>query len=459
MSLNRREFVSRMAGACGATLFGSLAGLNSEALFASEETSVAALPQPAESGIDHIVVVTMENRSYDHFLGWLPGGNGKQAGMSYVDAKGASHSTHRLAPDYTGCPHPSPDHSYQGSRIDYDHGRMDGFLKNTANDVYAIGYYTETDIPFYGALARNYTTLSNYYCSILGPTFPNRIFQLAAQTDRLDDSVSFSSLPTIFDALSSAGIRARYYYSNVPFLALWGLKYLGISSSYDDFLADAASGNLPAVSYVDPRYTILDDGTGNDDHPHADIRAGEAFLARTFHAVASGPAWKKTVLIVNFDENGGFFEHIAPPRAAAPNQVDPDLVNGKALLGPRVPTVIASPFTRGTPATPRVDNTVFDHTSVLKLIEWRWNLPPLTARDGSSDVGNLAVALNFASPDDAVPALPTPIAPLPLPCFSGLLGAVTGAVEKPATTAFGKLANSQLTKGWKIRQKAVLRPE
>jgi phospholipase C len=119
---------------------------------------------------------------------------------------------------------------------------------------------------------------------------------------------------------------------------LWGLKYFFNSFSYADFLMDAASGNLPAVSYVDPIYTLLDDGTGNDDHPHADIRSGEAFLARTFHAVASGPQWKNTVFIVNFDENGGFFEHVPPPRAAAPNNVDPDIVNGKTLLGPRVPT-------------------------------------------------------------------------------------------------------------------------
>ena len=107
-------------------------------------------------------------------------------------------------------------------------------------------------------------------------------------------------------------------------------------------------------------------------------------------AVASGPKWANTVFIVNFDEWGGFFDHIAPPRATAANNVDTDLVNGKALLGLRVPTVVASPFSLGNPANSRVSAWVFDHTSVLKLIEWRWALVPLSPRDASSDVNNLA---------------------------------------------------------------------
>ncbi len=444
MAIDRRQFLSGAAGTCGAALLGSTAGLDASTLFAQNEHG-AALSSPQNSGIDHIVVVTMENRSFDHFLGWLPRTNGKQAGLSYVDTDGVSHSTYHLAPDYTGCGHPDPDHSYQGSRIDYEGGRMNGFLKNPANDRFTIGYYTEKDIPFYAALARNYTTLSGYFCSMLGPTFPNRIFQFAAQTDRLDDSVSLSSLRTIFDSLNTAGISAHYYYNNVPFLALWGLAYFFNTFSYHDFLSNAASGNLPAVSYVDPIYTVLDDGTGNDDHPHADIRRGDAFLAETFHAVASGPKWKNTVFIVNFDENGGFFEHVAPPRAAAPNNVDPDIVKGKTLLGPRVPTVIASPFTRGNPTSPRVVHTVFDHTSALKLIEWRWGLSPLTARDASSDVGNLATALNFVRPNFRVPKLPRPSAPAPQPCSA------LPTDQAARATEFGDLANSDLMRAWNAR--------
>src|SRR5205807_10405713 len=246
-----------------------------------------------------------------------------------------------------------------------------------------IGYSSEQDIPFYAELARNYTACDRYFASILGPTFPNRLFLHAAQTDRRSNSTNFSSLPTIWDRLTSAGVSANYFYSNVPFTALWGAKYLGISRLYEEFLLRASTGTLPAVSFVDPRYTILDDGTGNDDHPHADMRAGEAFLAEIFHAVTNSPLWPKTVLIFTFDECGGFFEHVAPPRVIAPNNVDPDIVNGNVLLGFRIPPIVVSPFSRGTPASPRVLHHLYDHTSVLQLLEWRWKLPPLTARDAS----------------------------------------------------------------------------
>ena len=162
-------------------------------------------------------------------------------------------------------------------------------------------------------------------------------------------------------------------------------------------------------------------------------------------AVASGPKWANTVFIVNFDEWGGFFDHIAPPRATAANNVDTDLVNGKALLGLRVPTVVASPFSRGNPAESRVSALVFDHTSVLKLIEWRWGLAHLTPRDASTDVNNLAYALNFGQPDATVPSLPAPQAPLILtPCLqtlgSGILSSGGTAAQTANWEGLGKQA-------------------
>ncbi|HEY4816998.1 MAG TPA: alkaline phosphatase family protein, partial [Candidatus Acidoferrum sp.] len=302
----------------------------------SARAVLPTLPNPGNSRIDHVVVVTMENRSFDHLLGWLPNADGKQAGLTYVDKQGVAYPTHSLSGDYTGCPHPDPDHSYGGGRVEYDHGKMDGFLRAGTNDIYSIGYYGQKNIPFYAALARHYTTCDRYFPSILGPTFPNRLFLHAAQTDRLSNTPALTTLPTIWDRLAAAGVSANYYYSNLPFLGLWGPKYVGIARPYDDFLLAASAGTLPAVSFVDPIYTVLDDGTGNDDHPHADIRKGDRFLYDTFEAVAKGPKWPNTVFVVNFDEWGGFFDHVAPPRAAAPNHVDPDLVNGKALLGIRV---------------------------------------------------------------------------------------------------------------------------
>jgi phospholipase C len=182
------------------------------------------------------------------------------------------------------------------------------------------------------------------------------------------------------------------------------------------------------VSFLDPRYTILDDGTGNDDHPHAYIREGDKFLYNVFQAVSKGPGWSSTVLVVNFDEWGGFFEHVPPPWAEPANSVDTDIVNGKTLLGMRLPVVVASPFSAGNPNSPIVNSLVFDHTSVLKLVEWRWGLETLTPRDASSDIYNLAYALDFNNPQTAVPNLPKPHTPfLVVPCFENLTGLFSSA--------------------------------
>jgi phospholipase C len=453
MKLDRRDFLRGAALTSGAALLKPTVGLTSAAQLPEVEADAALLRSPEESGIEHVVVVMMENRSFDHFLGWLPGADGKQSGLTYLDSAGTQHSTYPLAPDFTGCPHPNPENSYAGARVAYDNGKMDGILRAGSNDVYAIGYYVEDDLPFYNSLARNYTTLDRYFCSFLGPTFPNRLFLHSANTDRLADSLDLTSLPTIWDRLAEKGISRRYYFSNVPFLALWGLKYLGISSTYDRFLSDAAHGTLPAVSFVDPRFTIVDLDLGTDDHPHSNVKRGDSFLAQTFHAVANGPAWPSTVFIVVFDEWGGFFEHVAPPRAAAPaGDPDTDLVGGKALLGFRVPAVIASPFSLGDPARPRVQQSVFDHTSILKLIEWRWGLEALTARDRSSDIGNLALALNFSAPVAAVPSFPSPPSPSSHPCWQALGLARTAGAQAQPTTPWGALASSPRVEAWPVKK-------
>ena len=152
MKISRREWLKGVGAASSAALFG---GAWRQAPERFAQSSLPSLPAPASCGIEHIVVVTMENRSFDHFLGWLQNGSGKQAGLTFVDKTGQTHQTHSLARDFTGCPHPSPDHSYAGGRVEYNHGAMDGFLRAGSNDVYSIGFYGEADIPFFGALARN----------------------------------------------------------------------------------------------------------------------------------------------------------------------------------------------------------------------------------------------------------------------------------------------------------------
>src|SRR5262249_868865 len=190
MGFNRRKFLKGIGAVSGTAVLGELIDWPGVRTLAQHIDLLlsAPLPVPEESGIDHLVVVMMENRSFDHLWGWMPGTNGKQAGLTYRDPLGFAHATHHLAGDYTGCGHPDPDHSFEGGRTQYDHRKMDGFLLDTKNDVYSIGYYTEIDRPFHNSLARQYTVCDRYHCSILGPTFPNRMFSHAAQTDRLINS-------------------------------------------------------------------------------------------------------------------------------------------------------------------------------------------------------------------------------------------------------------------------------
>jgi phospholipase C len=409
----------------------------------------------ATSQVKHIVVLMMENRSFDHFLGWLPNAAGKQAGLSYVDVNGVSHPTHELGPDWTGCGYNDPDHSYDGARIEVDNGLMDGFMKTSSADVYGIGYYQEADNQFLPKFARNFTTCDAYFASMLGPTFPNRIFQLCGQTDRLDDSISLCSYPTIFDHCTQAGVSTKYYYGNVPFLTLFPIDALIYANSFSDFLTDCSQGTLPAVSFVDPSFTLLLN-TANDNHPHSDIRNGDSLMAQVYHAVATSPAWQNTVLVLNHDEWGGFFDHVPPPRALAPNNTDPDLVSGKALLGCRCPCIVASPWTVGAPANPTVSHTVFDHTSLLKMIESVFNVKPLAARETSQDVGNLLSVINFNKTPKAAPVLPfpQPVTPQKICASSinpggGLAGPHTSQEGEPEGS-FQRLEQAARDRGWPV---------
>jgi phospholipase C len=301
--------------------------------------------------------------------------------------------------------------------VQYNNGALDGFLLGR-NDSFAISYYKPNDRPFMGSLAAHFTACDRYFCSILAPTYPNRFFQHAAQTDRLSNQLTVSQLPTIWDRLNQpGGPTGRYYYSDLPVTALWGAKYLPISSPLAQFMSDAAAGTLPNVSFVDPSFIGAGDALSNDDHPLNDLRAGDYFLYQIFHALASGPGWDKTVFIINYDEWGGFYDHVAPQRVMPgitwgqqpEDGIDQDLdANKKVLTGFRVPCIILGPFARhGTNGF--VSHNFYDHTSVLKLIEWRWGLAPLTLRDASpfpTDPQNLALALNFESPNPRVPNLP-----------------------------------------------------
>jgi phospholipase C len=264
--LSRRTFLKYTGAAAGA----AVAGVPSLTEAARRNKQ---LPRPHLSGIEHIVVVCMENRSFDHFTGWIPGANGRQAGLSYTDETGVAYPTYPLAPDYQGCGKLDPDHSYEGGRIEYNNGACDGWLR-AANDLYAIGYYTRQDLPFFSGAVNRWTSCDQFFSSIMAGTYPNRFYLNAAQTDRLSNTLDVSVLPTIWDRLAAKSLRAKYYFSDVPFLALWGVKYLPILSHITEFIEDCAAGTLPAVSYVDPR--LLGEQQGGSDEPElAEHRAGD----------------------------------------------------------------------------------------------------------------------------------------------------------------------------------------
>ena len=185
----------------------------------------------------------MENRSFDHFLGWLPHADGRQAGLTYPNPQGRATATYHQS-QFNGCAFTDPDHSYSGGRLQFNHGKLNGFLSDPANDTFAISYYEAADRPFMSKLAEAYTTCDRYFCSIMGPTYPNRFFQHAAQTDRLDDALTESTLPTIWDQLNQAGgPTGPYYYGDVPF-SLCGGPAPSISRSPPTSCATA--GRRPA---------------------------------------------------------------------------------------------------------------------------------------------------------------------------------------------------------------------
>ena len=426
MSIDRRTFLqlsSRVAGAVAVgALFGCGGGASSTQFGQSQSpapgypSNLPALPGPADSGVDHVVVVMMENRSFDHLLGWLPGADGMQSGLSYPDTSGKKTSTFRLGTNYRGCGYNDPAHNYDTARQEYDLGKMDGFLRTPGNDIFCIGYYAEEDLPFHASLARNFTTCSRYFSSFLGPTWPNRLFLHSAQTDRLNNDGPTCTMPTIWDRLGAAGVSANYYYSNFSFLDNWGGVYNSFTRPTSQFYSDAASGQLPAVTFLEPGWST--NGDNDDEHPHANLQRGEHFLWKVYSALTTSPLWSKLLLVVTYDEGGGFFEHIVPPRVSPGNSLDTDMINGKVLLGFRVPTLVISPFSTGTPDTPRISSVLYDHTSILKFIEWRWGLPALTTRDGGSDIYNLAYALNYSSKDITLRSFAEPPMPTdpPSPC-------------------------------------------
>ncbi|MDQ6835675.1 MAG: alkaline phosphatase family protein [Actinomycetota bacterium] len=420
----RRDFLKRTAVTAGLTAgMGLVLDPDTLVAEAARRQRRVRIPSPRNLPIDTFVVLMMENRSFDHYLGWLPGADGRQAGLEFTDPTGHRFGTHRLRTDFQGCAFLDPDHSWKGGRTELDGGRMDGFLK-AASDLFSIGYYTQHDLPFTPHVARAFTAFDRFFCSLLSSTYPNREYMHAAQSyGKADNSMpSGNGFPdtTIFAALSKAGVSNHYYYTDIPVSALWGTPGLSRSSQVQNFYEQAAAGTLPALSFVDPSFNGEDQGTSGDEHPHGDVRVGQAFVADIVHAFMESPQYRRGALFIVYDEWGGFFDHVVPPRV-------PDLRTSRDLnrdfgqMGFRIPAVVVSPYAR----RGHVDHSTYGFESILKMIRYRYGLPPLTPRDLYTN--NIAAAFDYASPHFTPPALPHPAHVISSAC-SGSLPVGSGGV-------------------------------
>ena len=305
------------------------------------------------------------------------------------------HLTHHLA-DRTGCGYNDPDHSYKGGRVQFNGGKCDGFRKDP-NDDFAIGYYLEKDLPLYGPLSKVSTVYDRYFCSILGPTYPNRFYTHAAATDRISNTMDLSDLATIWDRLNDKGVSANYYFSDLPFIGLFGPRLLPNARAHRTVLRRRAGGQ-PAVVLL-PRPVLPRRGPRHVERrpPSRGHPARPAFVSRVISAVVNSPQWERTALVITYDEwaaSSTMSGRLGCPTTTTPG---PDGKDDHAQAGFRVPTMVLSPFAR----RGQVAHHVYDHTSILKMVEWRFGLKPLTKRD--------RFARNLAGPStSATPARRSP---------------------------------------------------
>jgi phospholipase C len=268
---------------------------------------------------------------------------------------------------------------------------MDGFLR-AQSDVFSIGYYAEKGLPFIPSVARAFTTYDRFFCSLLASTYPNREYMQSAQSyGMVDNSLPPPGFPdsTIFHALSQKGVSNRYFFTDLPVAALWGPPGLARSGQVQEYYERCASGKLPGLSFVDPQFEDEGSGTSGDEHPHGDVRADQAFMADVVHAFMESPQWKRGALFIVYDEWGGFFVHVRPPRVPDIRS-NPDINKDFGQMGIRIPAVAVSPWLR----RGYVDHTIWGFESILKMIEYRFGLAPLTVRD------------RYAQPRDARLPLP-----------------------------------------------------
>jgi phospholipase C len=369
---------------------------------------VDTLPAGARHGsqipVDTIVVLMQENRSFDHYFGRLHfqgkrKSEGEPIGASNPDPLGGAPITAFHQTRY--CEVADLDHSWTGTHNEWNNGAMDGFTAQNVdtddpNGSRAMGYYDRSDFPFYYALYKKFATADRYFCSALTQTFPNRFYLLAAtsfghiRNDFPVNAMTDWSPPTgtIFERLDQAGVSWKVYNSQLGFALLFAYVRNNAASKVvpiAQYFTDAENGTLPQVSFVDPVF-LGAPNVENDEHPPANVQVGQEFMSRVIKALLASPQWSRSALFLTYDEHGGYYDHVPPPPACQPDGIAPqlrptDTPGDFDRLGIRVPFVAVSPYAR----RKFVSHKTYDHTSILRFIETRFDLGALTARDANAD--------------------------------------------------------------------------
>jgi phospholipase C len=403
-------------------------------------TPTSALP------FDHIVVLMMENHSFDCYFGMLPRRGQPDADGYRFDVFGQPDNVNPYHGGYvkpfraTSECQPSVGQSWNSTHQQINGGRMNGFARNSPGSMV---YWTDEDLPFYYSLASEFTLANRWFGSAPCQTYPNRRFLLAGTAFGLIstdvNSITNATPPpngTLFDRLNAHGIAWKNYFVDLPAVGV-------IPSALENhpqalapiaqFYVDCALGTLPPVSFVDPEFGLAGEvggplssglpdslkalGTtinaqGGDEENPQDIQIGENYAAKVVNAVLSSPAWSRTLLVWTYDEHGGYYDHVPPPAAVKPDDIPPelgpdDVPGAYDIYGPRVPAVVVSPYCR----PKSVSSTVCDHTSIMATIEAKWNLPACTYRDANANT--LASFLTEKPHLLDPPALSAPSDPLP----------------------------------------------
>lgn len=399
---SRREALATLGtiaggAAIGATGLGTGCATDESDAYGDTESFLtdAAVPEPLFKQIDHVVVVMMENRSFDHYFGsysLLEGRtdvNGLKPHMFNLDSAGKKIFPFHKKNFFTIG---DIDHEWDGCRIQWGKGKNDGFVKAheadlarlktgkphfcgklCADPVDPMAFYTRTEIPTSYALADEYAISDNWFCSVMGPTWPNRFFLHAGTANgrQKNSPIWKKDIKTVWDVLKESGLDVKNFYCDAPWAAgaFLGSSKFGLVGNVfekDEVVAEsferrARNGNLPAFSVIDPAFNPLGDGIGWDDHPPHDVRLGQAFINLVYQMVAKSPKWDRTLLIVTYDEHGSFYDHVPPPRVS-------DLHADFQQLGFRVPTLIIGPHIRKR----HVSHVLADHVSVLSTLRKRW---------------------------------------------------------------------------------------